>query len=323
MTTPDPNIGRQATGNDIDVVICAHTLDRWDDLQSAIKSVVTQSHQPAKTIVVVDHAPELLERLTGQEGITVVASDGEPGLAGARNRGIAESSASIVAFLDDDAQADEHWLRELLLAYANPFVLGVGGSSLPAWDFGRPDWFPEEFDWVVGCTYRGMPTKDAQVRNMIGSNMSFRRDVLLANDGFRIGSGRVAGSRLPMGNEETELCLRAIETAYNGDSLIVYAPAARVDHRVREERTTWKYFARRCWAEGLSKAATVQSVSTPRPLTTERDYVRRTLPAAVGRSAVDVVSRRRPGGAARIGAIVGGLAATGAGYVRGRLARTG
>ncbi len=306
---------------DVDVVICAHTLDRWDDILAAIESVGAQSHPAARTIVVIDHEPDLLARLAGREDITLVANEDEPGLAGARNSGIAESSATIVAFLDDDARADSDWLEGLVRSYANPFVLGVGGSSLPAWDTGRPAWFPEEFDWVVGCTYRGMPTKNAEVRNMIGSNMSFRRDVLIANDGFRVGSGRVAGSRLPMGNEETELCLRATASASGVDSMIVFAPAASVDHRVRAERATGGYFVRRCWAEGLSKARTVRSASTSRPLTTEREYVRRTLPAAVGRSATDVLLRRRPGGVGRIGAITVGLAATGGGYVRGRLTR--
>jgi glycosyltransferase involved in cell wall biosynthesis len=306
---------------DVDVVICAYTLDRWDDLLAAIDSVALQSLPAAQTIVVVDHAHELFARLGERSDIVLVSNEGEPGLASARNAGIAETSATIVAFLDDDARADPDWLEYLVRSYANPFVLGVGGSASPVWDTGRPAWFPEEFDWVVGCTYRGMPTVSAEVRNMIGSNMSFRRDVLIANDGFRVGSGRVAGSRLPMGNEETELCLRATASSPGSDSMIVFAPAAIVDHRVRTERSTSGYFVRRCWAEGLSKAWTVRSTDSSRPLTTERAYVRRTLPAAVGRSVADIALRRRPGGVGRIGAITVGLAATGGGYVRGRLTR--
>ena len=323
--TGDPfsDIEAMVQGVDVDVVICAHTLDRWDDLLAAIDSVGAQSHPAAKTIVVIDHERELFARLADRSDIVLIENEGEQGLASARNSGIAESSATIVAFLDDDACAEPDWLECVVLSYANPFVLGVGGSSSPMWDSGRPTWFPEEFDWVVGCTYRGMPTVTAEVRNMIGSNMSFRRDVLIANDGFRVGSGRVAGSRLPMGNEETELCLRATASAPGADSMIVFSPAAAVGHRVRSDRATSGYFVRRCWAEGLSKARTVQSTDSPRPLATERNYVRRTLPAAVGRSMADVALRRRPGGAGRIGAIMVGLTATGGGYVRGRLSRGG
>lgn len=41
-------------------------------------------------------------------------------------------------FLDDDASADERWLDELLMPYAHPRVLGVGGRLGPLWRKPRP-----------------------------------------------------------------------------------------------------------------------------------------------------------------------------------------
>jgi glycosyltransferase involved in cell wall biosynthesis len=301
----------------VDVVICAHTEQRWDDLLAAITSVRHQTVAPSRVIVVVDHAPGLHARLASATDVEVIANAGAQGLSSARNTGIAAASADVVAFLDDDASAASDWIERLLEGYANPFALGVGGASLPVWDAGRPAWFPEEYDWVVGCTYRGLPTRTTAVRNMIGSSMSFRREVLLQHGGFRSGTGRVGSGRLPMGNEETELCVRA--GASNPDGMFVFVPDAKVWHRVRPERGRVTYFARRCLAEGLSKANTVRHVGAPGTLRTERDYVTHTLRRAVLLAITTAMRRRELAGLQRAVMIVVGLGATTVGYAAGRL----
>ena len=61
-----------------------------------------------------------------------------------------------MAFLDDDAVAEPGWLaRARRSTSRDPTSLGVGGLTLPAWETSRPRWWPEEFDWVVGCTFVG------------------------------------------------------------------------------------------------------------------------------------------------------------------------
>ena len=52
-------------------------------------------------------------------------------------------------------------------------------------------------------------------------------------------------------------------------------------HRVTAERATWRYFRRRCWAEGLSKALVRKSVGADAALASERGYVLRTLPTGI------------------------------------------
>src|SRR5262249_47582484 len=91
--------------------------------------------------------------------------------------------------------------------YLDARGVGVGGLVKPAFEAGRPDWFPPELDWVVGCSYQGMPVRSAPVRNFIGANMSFRREIVADLHGFSTGLGRVGTT--PLGCEETELCLRS------------------------------------------------------------------------------------------------------------------
>src|SRR5206468_270211 len=155
-----------------------------------------------------------------------------------------------IAFLDDDAVAAPNWLEAIERAFRQEAVLGVGGAVEPLWLAARPRWFPGEFDWVVGCTYRGLPRQRAPVRNLIGANMSFRRRVFEEAGGFRTELGREAS--IPAGCEETELCIRVRRRW--PDRKLLYDPAVRVTHRVPPERGRLAYFLSRCYAEGRSKA---------------------------------------------------------------------
>jgi glycosyltransferase involved in cell wall biosynthesis len=179
---------------DLSVVICAYTDERWEDLRSAVISVQDQLLPAAELLVVIDHNEELQARAEAElTGARVLANAGPKGLSGARNTGLEAASSGVVAFLDDDATAEPDWTTHLLAPYRDPAVLGVGGWAVPVWQDGDPSWFPEEFLWVVGCSYRGLPTSTAPVRNLIGCNMSVRRDVLDAVGGFAIlGIGYVA-----------------------------------------------------------------------------------------------------------------------------------
>lgn len=296
------------------VVVCAYTLDRWSDLTAAIGSLRRQSRAPDEIVLVVDHCAELAARASAAfDGVRVLTNTEQQGLSGARNTGVRAAHGDVVAFLDDDAIADRCWGERLLAAYTDPRVLGVGGLVEPAWDRGRPAWFPREFDWVVGCTYRGMPTSRTRVRNFIGANMSFRREVLAGLGGFRPDLGRV-GTR-PLGGEETELCIRAVRTSPGGR--LLYEPAAAVRHRVPAGRCRWAYFRARCYAEGLSKAAVSRHTGALSALASERAYLRRTIPAGLLRPLRPGADRPR---AMTAVALAVGVVWTVSGYFRGRAA---
>lgn len=311
-----PGETRADGGPTVSVVICTYSRGRWRELRHAVESVVQQSYTAVETIVVVDHDSSLLERVQVELPAVVAVPNARPrGLSGARNMGLALASGDIVAFLDDDAVAAPDWLELLVQEYADESVLGVGGSIVPVWQR-RPRWFPPEFEWVVGCSYLGMPRSRAPVRNLIGANMSFRRALFDQIGGFQSGIGRI-GTR-PVGCEETDFCIRAARKHVGG--VFVYQPLARVRHYVPEQRASWKYFLSRCYAEGLSKSQVAQAAGAGRALATERSYALRTLPLGIV-SGIAAVRPRDMTGLARACAISVGLVVTTAGFCVGQAKR--
>ena len=304
----------------VSVVICAYTEDRWDDTVAAVRSLREQTLEPAEVVLVIDHNRGLFERARSLEGTTTIENSRAPGASGSRNSGVAAASGSVVAFLDDDATARPDWLELLWGHYATSDVAGVGGSIEPVWPAEAPAWFPDEFLWIVGCTFRGMRTTPGAVRNLIGANMSVRRDLWEGVGGFREGFGNVknssesswAGESRASTGEETEFCIR-VSHAYPGLQWI-FEPRARVWHRVPSHRSTLRYFASRCRLEGLGKAALVSEVGRESALVAEIDYTRRILPRGIARGLEEAITGRDADGLKRAGAISVGFSMAAAGF---------
>jgi GT2 family glycosyltransferase len=300
------------------VIVCCYTEDRWDDLSAGVAETWRQSGGEAEIIVCVDHNERLLRRARAElPQAVVIENQGEPGLSGARNTGVAAASGDIVVFLDDDAVPAPGWLDALLQAFDDDeHVLAVGGAARPTRPEARPTWFPLEFDWVVGCSYLGLPTRRASVRNVMGCNMAFRRDVFAQGLRFESAVGRTATN--VEGCEETELCIRLRSSFAGAD--IVFEPGAVVGHRVPPQRCSWRYYLRRCYAEGRSKARVSALVGSQDALSSEWTYTREVLPRGFRRGLRDAVGGELAG-LGRSAAILLGLTTTSAGYARGRFAR--
>ncbi len=299
------------------VVVCTYSSERWRTLAACIASVHAQSRPPDELLVVVDHNDELRTRIVATfPSVTVLANQAaERGPGGARTAGMAHAHGSIVAFIDDDARAEPSWLETIIDAFDDSQVMIVGSHVMPQWETNRPPWFPDEFDWVVGCSYRGQ-TAGADVtvvRNVIANGMAARRATLEAG-GFRTDLGRLRA--VPLGCEETEWCIR-VARHFAGATVLQLSSAVLV-HSVPDARTSVQRFLRHCYAEGLSKALVASSVGSTAALASERRYVARTLPSGFAKRLVQAAKGDR-WALAQAAAIVAGLSVTIAGYIAGRV----
>lgn len=299
----------------VSVVISTYTVERYDDIVRCLDSLEAQTVKPWETVLVLDPNEALVDFYVDRlKQRVLILTAPQKGLSAARNAGIANTTGDIIAFIDDDAFAEPDWLEKLLSAFDDPTVMAVGGKIEPAWDHGQPAWFPDEINWVVGCTYKGHREDRGEIRNAIGANMAFRRDaVTLIPEGFRTDIGRF-GKHL-LGSEEMEYCVKI--RARQPQARILYEPGAIVHHHVPASRANLKYVMKRAYGEGLSKRALKSSAKGATPqLSAEGSYLKFLAKEGVLKRLM------RPSGRAlrQIGTLGVTVAATGWGYLRGRRA---
>ena len=76
-------------------------------------------------------------------GLRLVAEEG-PGVSYARNRGLREAQAPLVAFIDDDERVNEGFLRAYLEFFeTRPGAVVAGGRIVAEYPAGRPAWMSE------------------------------------------------------------------------------------------------------------------------------------------------------------------------------------
>src|SRR5262249_11474966 len=147
------------------------------------------------------------------------------GLSSARNTGMAAASGEIVAYIDDDATPDSHWLHYLGWTYLHTDYVAVGGPNIP----------PPEDGPVAECVANspGGPVhvmfthRDAE--HIPGCNCSFRRDRLAEVGGF--------DSRFHKAGDDVDICWRLLDHGWR----IGFHPGAMVWHHRRPSlRTYWK-----------------------------------------------------------------------------------
>lgn len=294
----------------VSVVVRTYTEKRWNYLIKCLDALLRQTKQPDQIIVVVDHNLSLLERLkSSYPTVVVVENELQQGSSGAWNSGINNVKYDIVAFVDDDAQAEPNWLAQLVSHYDDPRVYGVGGYIQPIWESDKPVWFPEEFNWVVGSSYIGMPKRVEPVRNLIGCNMSFRYETFNLIGGFRADMGHIGHT--PIGCDETEFCIRLRQQ--KPEIILLHDPDAIVHHHIPSERTTWQYFLHRCSLEGRSKAQVAYYVGAYDGLKAERRYSIVILPRGILNNIQEGFHGKR-GAIRRAAAIITGLFITSINY---------
>jgi glycosyltransferase involved in cell wall biosynthesis len=171
------------------------------------------------------------------------------GLSYARNCALAATSAPLIAFIDDDAQAGTNWVSAVHETFARwPDCAALGGPIRPIPSQTLPEWWPPEYASLL--TILDLKTDDGWLHGPFfpaGANCAFRRTVLENIGGFRSDLG--AGAGLPFG-EETEMFLRLLRQGHG----LRFESEALVYHQLPIERLTYAYFHQRLYHEGRKQA---------------------------------------------------------------------
>ncbi len=244
----------------VSVVVNTYSMDRYDDFCEAVEAVLNQSYEPIEVVLVVDGNPEVYERANDDFGhlddVVVHCTPENVGNSASRTVGGKIASGEIVAVTDDDGVAEPDWIEELVRVYEETDAIAVGGKVVPEWVDGKPEFFPEEFYWLVGCNHRGFGDHMAELRNTFGPNLSFRRDVFLELDGFSEHVGRHGDKQLQA--HETEICSRMRNEYGRG---VVYTENAVIRHKILGYRIEAGWLVRRCFWQGYSKRVLQRLVS--------------------------------------------------------------
>jgi len=206
----------------ISVVVCSCNGGRT--IRDACEGLRRLDYPDYEVIVVDDGSNDDTAAIAGQYDVRLIRTPNR-GLSSARNTGLAAATGEIVAYLDDDAYPDPHWLTYLAATFLSTSHVGVGGPNIaPAGD--GP---------IAECVARapGGPVHvlvtDREAEHIPGCNMAFRTAFLEAVGGF--------DSRFRSAGDDVDVCWRLQDRGWT----LGFHPAAVVwHHRRNSVRTYWR-----------------------------------------------------------------------------------
>ena len=217
----------------ISVVVCSYNGART--IRDCLDGLTRLSYPNYEVIVVNDGSTDATEKIAAEYRFRVITTQNQ-GLSGARNVGWQAAAGEIVAYIDDDAYPDAHWLAYLATAFMNTDHAGIGGPNVP----------PSGNGLIADCIAHapGGPVhvlvSDEEAEHIPGCNMAFRKSALAAIGGFDP-QFRAAG-------DDVDVCWRLQHEGYT----IGFTPSAMVWHHRRNSLAAyWKQQAGYGKAEAL------------------------------------------------------------------------
>ena len=113
----------------ISVVVCSFNGCRT--IGETLTALGKLDYPDYEIIVVDDGSHDKTSMVANRSQVRLYRTDNN-GLSAARNLGLHEATGEIVAYIDDDAYPDPHWLRYLASALLRTEHVGVGGPNIAA-----------------------------------------------------------------------------------------------------------------------------------------------------------------------------------------------
>lgn len=206
----------------ISVVVCTYNGSRT--IRDCLSGLRKLEYPNYEVIVVNDGSKDGTGAIAKEYGFKIITTK-NMGLSSARNTGMRAAKGEIVAYIDDDARPDPHWLTYLAATFLTTDHVGVGGPNLP----------PPGDGPIAECVYNapGGPIHvlltDQVAEHIPGCNMAFRKAALEAIDGF--------DCRFRIAGDDVDLCWRLQNKGWT----LGFNPAAVVwHHRRNSVKAYWK-----------------------------------------------------------------------------------
>ena len=232
-----------------EVSVVIPTYNRSALLRDAVNSVLGQDTRIPFEIIIVDNnsqddTADVVRSITDPRVRYVL--EREQGNAHARNRGVVEATADVIAFIDDDVTVASDWLTSLKQALdSRPDLSFVGGKVLPQWDGPPPSWLTPEH-WAPLAVLDYGPDEliiaGNSPRGLLTANIAFRRSVFDEVGTFSPHLQRVKNFIGSM--EDTEFLMRVCRSGKQG----MYLPSMIASAPVDVERLSKSYHRR--WHTG-------------------------------------------------------------------------
>lgn len=198
----------------ISVVVCSYNGSRT--IRDCCEGLLRLEYPSFEVIVVDDGSLDATAAIASEYDFRVIRTENR-GLSSARNTGLEAATGEIVAYLDDDARPDPHWLHYLAATFLSTKHVGVGGPNIT----------PPGDGPIAHCVANspGNPThillSDQEAEHIPGCNMAIRKAALQAIGGFDP-QFRIAG-------DDVDVCWRLQECGWT----LGFSPAAMVWHHRR------------------------------------------------------------------------------------------
>ena len=225
-----------------DVSIVILTYRREALVAKAVESCVNQTNTLNLTfqIVVVDNSADrsaraVIEGLAERHETPIVyVSEPRQNISLARNAGIAESRARLIAFIDDDETASPEWLQHLVETQREYKADVVFGPVLPVFEGGAPP------PWARLYTRNHNAATGTPISYGTTANVLFNRDTCVFQaQPFDPALGLTGG-------EDTDFFMRLSRMGRKQ----VWCAEAKVNEFVPDERLRVRYFLRRRLCHG-------------------------------------------------------------------------
>jgi len=230
------------------------TYNRAELLRGAVQSVLDQDATvtPPFEVIVVDnnspdHTRQVVEQLAAADERVRYAFEAQQGSSYGRNAGIRAARAPLIAFIDDDVQAEPTWVAAILRAFAEYGAADVvGGRVLPLWPATPPAWLTtEHWSPLALLDYGSVPVFIDRERPicLVSANLAFRRVVFDAIGGFAPDFQLVKHGMLGS-VEDHEILLRVLRSGRT----VLYDPRITVHAAIQPNRLERAYHRR--WHTG-------------------------------------------------------------------------